>query len=282
VAPRPLLLACPPNARGACLASGIWLAGALGAAACDAPPWQGAAMDGSLARAEAAQGPVAAWYEDPTTRYAHGALGDTVEAGTLAVQLAPDPDCRISRITLPQTEVFEDVAPRLADLNGDGRAEIIVVHSHRDRGARLAVYALAPGADVLRLAAATPHIGSPNRWLAPLGAADLDGDGVMEIAYVDRPHLARTLRIWRITFTAPDAAILAEVATAPGLTNHRLGDPRIPGGIRTCGDAPEMITANADWTRVVATTLSPAGVLTSRDIGPWQPGALDAALACPR
>jgi hypothetical protein len=23
----------------------------------------------------------------------------------------------------------------------------------------------------------------------------------MEIAYVDRPHLAKTLRVWRITFT---------------------------------------------------------------------------------
>jgi hypothetical protein len=58
---------------------------------------------------------------------------------------------------------------------------------------------LTPWPDV-RLLAATPHIGSANRWLAPIGAADLDGDGRVEIAYVDRPHLARTLRIWR-TFT---------------------------------------------------------------------------------
>jgi hypothetical protein len=42
-----------------------------------------------------------------------------------------------------------------------------------------------------------------------------------------------------------------------------------------------MITANADWSRVIATRLTPEGTLTSRDIGPWQPGALNAALACP-
>ena len=33
--------------------------------------------------------------------------------------------------------------------------------------------------------------------LAPLGAADLDGDGKIELAYIDRPHLAKILRIWR-------------------------------------------------------------------------------------
>jgi 23S rRNA U2552 (ribose-2'-O)-methylase RlmE/FtsJ len=32
-----------------------------------------------------------------------------------------------------------------------------------------------------------------------------------------------------------------------------------------------MITANADWSRVVATRLMPDGTLTGRDIGPWQP-----------
>jgi hypothetical protein len=95
-------------------------------------------MEGSLARADGPSGIVAAWYEDPTTRYAHGVLGDAVEAGTLAAQLDDFPNCITGRITLPETEVFEDLAPRLADLDGDGRAEIIVVQSHRDLGARLA------------------------------------------------------------------------------------------------------------------------------------------------
>ncbi|MBF9058239.1 VCBS repeat-containing protein [Rhodobacterales bacterium HKCCSP123] len=236
-------------------------------------------MAGSLARIDAGQGPVAAWYEDPTTRYAHGVLGDAVEAGTLAVQTAPAPACRVARITLPPSEVFEDIAPRLADLDGDGRAEIIAVHSHRDRGARLAVYAVAPDGSTLQLAAATPHIGRTNRWLAPLGAADLDGDGATEIAYIDRPHLARTLRVWRYLPAGPGQGTLTEVAALEGLTNHRIGEAFISGGLRDCGSGPEIITADASWSRVMATRLGSA-TLTTRALGPWSPAAVADVLAC--
>ena len=58
---------------------------------------------------------------------------------------------------------------------------MIVVESHAAR-ARLAVWG-AGG----RLAA-IPFIGTRFRWLAPLGAADLDGDGRVEIAYAETPH----------------------------------------------------------------------------------------------
>jgi len=223
-----------------------------------------------------AQTALSAVYEDPTTRYPHGALGDTVEHATLTVTLS---DGRILRATWDAPVVFEDTAPRLADLDGDGRPEILTVEAHETQGARFAIWAVT-GDDLVPLAA-TPWIGQRFRWLAPLGAADLDGDGRMEIAYVDRPHLAKILRVWRITFSTSDTATLTEIATAPGLTNHRLRDPEIPGGIRHCADGPEMITADADWTRVIATRLTSDGTFISRDIGPWRPGALNAALACP-
>ncbi len=239
---------------------------------CDTPPWR-EAMDGSLVLTEAAAGPVAAWYEDPTTRYTHGVLGDAVEAATLAVQTAPVPDCATARVVLPRAEVFEDIAPRPVDLDGDGRAEIVVVQSHRDLGARLAVYGLR--GETLRLLAATPNIGTPNRWLAPVGAADLDGDGAVEIAYVDRPHLARTLRVWRY-----EAGRLTEIAAVSGLTNHRIGEAFISSGIRDCGSGPEMVMADAGWTRVIATRLARDGTLSVRTLGPWSAGALDDALAC--
>jgi hypothetical protein len=261
------------------LATGAWLAAAPAFAACDPPPWLGAAMDGSLTRIAADEGPVAAWYEDPTTRYAHGVLGDTVEAGTLAVQVTPAPDCRAARITLPQTEVFEDIAPRLADLDGDGHAEIMVVQSHADLGARLAVYGRTAEGTGLTLYAATPNIGRRNRWLAPVGAADLDGDSRAEIAYVDRPHLARTLRIWRYLPIGPEQGRLVEIAAATGLTNHRIGEDFISGGLRDCGTGPEIITADADWTRVMATRLAADG-LTARVLGGWSTAAAADALAC--
>jgi hypothetical protein len=174
--------------------------------------------------------------------------------------------------------VFEDTAPRLVDLDGDGRPEIVTVEAHERFGARLSVWQA--DADGLRRAASTPWIGQRFRWLAPLGAADLDGDGRIEIAYVDRPHLARILRVWRVDIDATGGMTLREIARAPGLTNHRLGDPEIPGGIRTCSGEPEMITANADWSRVMATRLMPDGSLQSRGIAAWRPGALADALAC--
>ncbi|MCU4653989.1 VCBS repeat-containing protein [Roseibacterium sp. SDUM158016] len=232
-------------------------------------------MEGSLTQGGGTSGIAAAWFEEPTTRYAHGVLGDAIEAGTLAAQLDNAPNCVTGRVTLPQAEVFEDLAPRLADLDGDGRAEIIVVQSHRDLGARLAVYGLAPDGQGLRLLAATPNIGRTNRWLAPVGAADLDGDGYMEIAYVDRPHLARTLRVWRYV-----DGTLTEIAAASGLTNHRIGEAFITGGIRDCGAGPEIITADADWSRLVATRLAPDATLHARDLGPFTRAAARAALAC--
>ncbi len=210
-----------------------------------------------------AEGITAAWYEMPTTRYAHGVLGDAIEGGQLRVystDTAVD-SCGTKSVVLDDAHVFEDTGPRLADLNGDGRAEVITVRSHQNNGAQLAIYADVPGQPSLQLIATNPYIGTRNRWLAPIGIADLDDDGHIEIAYIDRPHLAKTLRVWRFK-----DGELSEIAAGSGLTNHRIGERDIAGGIRDCGQGPEMITANADWSRVIATRLE-NGELRATDIG---------------
>lgn len=204
-----------------------------------------------MATSACAETILSAEYAAPTDRYAHGILGDAIEWGELRLTT----DAGERRFTLSADRVFEDVAPRLADVDGDGTAEVIVVETLNTAGAQLAIY------DETGKIAATPHIGRTNRWLAPIGAADLDGDSAIEIAYIDRPHLAKTLRVWRF-----ENGALAPVADLPGLTNHRIGERDIGGGIRDCGQGPEMITANADWSRVMATTLT-EGQLTTRDIG---------------
>jgi len=89
--------------------------------------------------------------------------------------------------------VFEDIAPRLANLDGVPGNEIITIRSHQNYGAQVAVYQLAD--NTLKLLASTPYIGTSNRWLAPIGIADLNNDGDMDIAFVDRPHLAKVLRV---------------------------------------------------------------------------------------
>jgi hypothetical protein len=204
-------------------------------------------------------------YSDPTDRYAHGVLGDAIEWG--ALRIATDRGTRV--FTLPQERVFEDIAPRLVDLDGDGGPEVVVVETLTTAGAQLAVY------DATGKIAETPHIGRTNRWLAPIGAADLDGDGLIEIAYIDRPHLAKTLRVWRF-----EDGRLSPVADLPGLTNHRIGERDIGGGIRDCGQGPEMITANADWTEIMATILAD-GQLQTRAIGPHRDrSSFAAAFAC--
>jgi len=280
VAPRPSSRPWLALARGAGLAVGAWLSLAGMAAACTETPWRASDMPRSVTHRPAPEGIQAAWYDAPTTRYPHGVLGDTVEAGTLSVQIRAASGCRIAQVVLPVSDVFEDLAPRLSDVDGDGRAEVIVVQSNARLGAQLAVYGLsADGAD-LTLYAATPNIGRANRWLAPIGVGDLDGDGSIEIAYIDRPHLARTLRVWRYLPEGPQGGALVEIAAASGLTNHRIGEDFISSGLRDCGAGPEMVTANADWTQVIATRLTPDGALEARSVGAWSQAALSDALAC--
>lgn len=212
-----------------------------------------------VARAETI---TSARFTEPTSRYAHAVLGDAEEWGALEIRTDKEhnssteiPRSTAYTIRLPITSVFEDIAPRLADVDGDGAPEVIVVESHADQGASLAIY------DQTGKITATPNIGTRNRWLAPVAIADLDGDGLTELAYIDRPHLAKTLRIWRFA-----QGELTPVAALTGLTNHRIGERDIAGGLRNCGTGPEMVVANADWTRLMAVTLTGA-TLRARDIG---------------
>ena len=195
-------------------------------------------------------------------------LGDAVEWGQLDLTLA---DGTQRRFTLPETLVFEDTAPRLADLDGDGAPEVIAVESAQTGGARLAVWG--PQGRL----AATPHIGQRNRWLAPVGAADLDADGIVEIAYVDRPHLARLLRVWQYR----DGG-MHEIAQHAGVTNHRIGWPDIPGGIRTCNGHVEMILADGGWRDILALRFD-GRTFARRVLAPYDgKTSLDRALTCPR
>lgn len=253
--------------RGALLALCIWMTGAGVAAAADTI--------------------ISAHYSEPTTRYAHGVLGDDIEYGSLVITvdnsalpkdlyagqidhvIKPFSKQSVITIRLPEDRVFEDLKPRLVDIDQNGTTEVIVVESQQDTGAQLAIYN-ARGAKI----AATPHIGTRNRWLAPIGAADLDGDGHIEVAYIDRPHLAKTLRIWRYKNRE-----LTEIATIPGLTNHKIGEDFISGGIRKCGTRLALVLASADWSRIVGVFYKNGWQTT--DLGPLRKRQdLTAALNC--
>lgn len=156
-----------------------------------------------------------AWLTQPTTRYAHGILGDAIEAGGLMVKMS---DGRLHEHILPDGFVFEDRQARAVDLDGDGRDEIVVVLTSVNEGAALAVYGVEKGK--LQLRAKTPHIGRSNRWLNPAEFADLDGDGTIEITAVWTPHLGRVLQAWRFS-----DGKLRQVAKIKGYSNHTIGSP---------------------------------------------------------
>jgi len=272
-------------------AMALWLTGATLAAACmQGPALETQMPDTRVFNPQSFVHPdgviTAAAFDAPTTRYPHGVLGDEVEAGALLVQVtdagAEPGGCRSLRVDLPQNAVFEDVHPRILHIDGSGRGNILTVVSTDAGGASLVVYGLnADGTEVIQLGS-TPPIGRPNRWLAPIGVADLDGDGHREIAYIDRPHLARTLRILRIEVADNGQIQMEEIAARTGLTNHRIGEDFISSGFHFCaGDGSwHILTANADWTRLMATRLHPDGTLDTRDAGPWPGPELSGANPC--
>jgi len=154
-----------------------------------------------------------AWLSAPTDRYAHGALGDEIEAGALEVELKNG--ARLT-LTLPTNAVFEDRQPRLSDLDGDGRDEVVLVKSTQSQGAALVIAGVQGGA--LKILAETQPIGRANRWLNPVGVGDFDGDGQTELAYVETPHIGGTLRVVKWQGDA-----LVQAYAARGFSNHALG-----------------------------------------------------------
>ncbi|PHP67111.1 hypothetical protein CSC94_11225 [Zhengella mangrovi] len=180
----------------------------------DEPP---AAPEGALPDGRVAEDPSGdirrAWYADPTDRYGHGVLGDRIEGGSLAVI---DADGNPHLFRLPRTHVFEDITPRIADLDGDGRNEVVTIRSGLASGAAIALYGLRDG-QLVQLAE-TPAIGRPNRWLNI--AAILPGEGRDRIVYAVRtPHIAGTL--FSVAWDGRGLAMKTEIAT--DVSNHVIG-----------------------------------------------------------
>ncbi len=181
--------------------------------------------------------------------YDHPILGTTPEWQEITISLPK------ARLRFPQGFI-EDTLPRIENL--DGRPVALVVHTDLRLGARLVILSLPD----LNIIAATPHIGAKHRWLAPIGIGDFDGILGDEIAYVDRPHLAQELVFLRL-----ENGQLMEASRQSDLTNHRIGDAVISGGIRNCGAGDEVILFSTDWSQIMAARSGSPAVL----VGPNTP-----------
>lgn len=193
-----------------------------------------------------------AWYSAPTTRYAHGILGDKIEGGMLKIKTARGATLRL---LLPPTEVFEDRAPRLVDLDGDGKIEVVTIRSSTIAGAAVTVYGLVGNALIQK--ASTKFIGRPNRWLNIAGIKAYAGVRGKEIAYVVTPHIGGTLKIIKYF-----KGRLLPIAAAKGFSNHVIGshEMRLSASLDVNGDGKlDLAVPSADRTKLKIISIGKEG-----------------------
>ena len=86
--------------------------------------------------------------------------------------------------------------PLLADLDGDGRDEVIATVSSQSSGSRLEAFA--HHEDGLRVLAESDPIGSGFRWLHQIAVAPFGPNGEIEIAVVKTPHIGGVAQFYRL------------------------------------------------------------------------------------
>lgn len=205
-----------------------------------------------------------AWLANGTERYPHGALGDKIEASAVRALTANRTPVDF---VLREDSVFEDLTPRLVDVDRDGRDEILVVRSHQEAGASLMLLGLR-GDRLVRLAE-SQAIGSPNRWINPIGAADFDGDGQIEIAAVETPHIGGQLLIFKI-----EGRRLREVARFAGYSNHILGTTELGMSaiLDVNGDGiPDIILPSQDRRQLRALTFAKGNLVVLKAVKLYRP-----------
>jgi len=197
-----------------------------------------------------------AWLGSPTSRYPHAALGSRQHAASLHV-LPSLARAQLLTYSLPLHRVFEDRIPRLVDLDGDGRDEIILVEAEALKGAALVVYGLRNGS-VTELARG-PYAGSSFRWLNPVGVADFDGDGLLDLASVTTPHIggALTLHHYRPPRLEP-------YARTTDVSNHRMGEleQQLAVILSQAGQRPAILIPDMQLTALQALRWDPPGQWT--------------------
>lgn len=167
--------------------------------------------EADIARSE--DGSVYAQYAQPTEKYPHGVMGDRIEAEQLVVVARG----KFYDLTLEPEYLFEDIRPRLYDVDKDGELEFITIRTHIDRGAGIALYKII--SDQLMEYACIPEVGISNRWLNLVTIHDIDDDGIVELAWVQTPHIGGILKVAK--FQTSEMSVLTEAAL---YSNHDGGE----------------------------------------------------------
>jgi hypothetical protein len=156
-----------------------------------------------------------------TDRYAHGVLGDDIEAGGFAL-IAPNPQLElITNVELPGSEVFEGIVPIWADLDGDAIREISLTKSDILQGARIIVYE-----EDGTILAEGPSVGTGYRWRHQLVAAPFGINGELELAVIRTPHIGGVVEFYRLV----DGELIIS-AKLSGYSSHRIGSRNLDTGL---------------------------------------------------
>lgn len=164
--------------------------------------------DGRIARA---------WLAEPVQRLEQSAIGPWV-AGSLVVE---DRTTKTYRLELALNEAFEDLRPRIADLDGDGEGTVFLVRASLAQGAALVAVRL-EGEGLLRIVGETAPEGHPGGWLNPIGFGDFLGRGHASIAIVRSPDQGGKLQV--LDFSGGAFRLLFSI---PGVSNHIPGRPTL-------------------------------------------------------
>lgn len=197
---------------------------------------------------------IVAFLSEPTERYAHGVLGDGVEAASITVaDIGEDGEFVVRAEVSPESGgVFEEVSPMWVE--AEGEEFLAVSESAEGVGTRVALYA--PDGS---LAAAGPFVGEPFKWRHVLAAGPFGPDGEFEIAAVRTPHLDSTVEFYRPDFENGTLEISAEI---PGYTSHRLGSRNLDtarAGDMDGDGAWELLVPDRTYTELAAIKRSQSG-----------------------
>ncbi len=170
----------------------------------------------ALPDARAVRGPGGriAVLSDPTDRYAHGVLGDDLEAGSITV-LEPGEEGveTAGHIFAESGGVFELVSPLWFE-GPNGEELLAVTESVTGRGSRVAVYD--PGGG---LVTSGPFIGEAQKWRHLLAAGPFGPGGEVEIAAIRTPHVGGVVEFYGVDTSASELKV---AATRPGYSSHRI------------------------------------------------------------
>jgi len=173
-----------------------------------------------------------AWYGRPTDRYKHGVLGDAIEGGSLVIEMS---DGAQKEFVLPENQVFEDITPRIHDLDFDGANEVVTIRSSQTGGAAVVVYAMNDGN--LNQIAASSENGLRNRWLNIVGILPDKQQSKSSIFFVRTPHIngrLNRLEVGQNGFKDVDLQ-------ANNFSNHVIGSRELDLSLMDLKNGPRML-----------------------------------------